>query len=135
MSQTSSKAFEQQSLFNPNGVCVFVLFATFVVVCGGEPFLTADAPPKLVAMMKLTAALKSGPDNYAGNSEREEWDRKIRTLQQDFESIPFDARKDPETAKTIIEIFKNQLEGRYSGGNFVNLDDHISQMHVDLLDR
>ena len=134
MSKTLPKAFERASISKPLGICILVLSATFVG-CGGEPFLMADVPPKLVAMKKLTAVMKSGPDRYAGNSEREKWDQKVRTLQQDFESIPFDARKDPETAKTIIEIFKNQLEGRFSGGNFVNLDDHISQMHVDLLDR
>lgn len=131
------RSYERKSTIKQLGVFVacVLIYVILIMDIGGDAAFMGDASPKLVALRKLTAALKDSPDKYAGISEREAWNEKVGTLQQEFQRTPFDTKEDPESAKAIVELYKNEVEGRYAGEYVRILEINIMEIYEQLLNQ
>jgi hypothetical protein len=76
--------------------------------CGGRrdtpPSPEAQADAKVKAIQRLADALAQNPDGP-----------EARAALEDFRNIPFDARKYPNQAETIVEVYRQRIKGKYRG--------------------
>jgi hypothetical protein len=65
---------------------------------------------------KIVAQFEDIPDKgYASYKEADQWADQTDALIRAFDEIPFDASKQTDDAREILELWHNRLEGKYSG--------------------
>jgi hypothetical protein len=108
--------------------------AAHVVQDAAQPSLSAPSSgEKLRAFREVVQVFSQHPDEYASSEEREAFTRRLRAVQQKYSAIPFDPTKDRDQAKQIIQVFRDQLEKRYSGLLYREIEDEIMQMYEKMI--
>ena len=90
---------------------------------------------KLAALQQITRKLSDFPDRFAGDSERTQFNSEVEEMIKAFEKIPFDAVAAPDEARSIVELYEEKIQNRYSGFLFNVLHEDVALIMQDLLNR
>ena len=90
--------------------------------------------PKMQAFEAVVEQYGRSPGDYASGAEREAYMRTLQEVQNRFSNITFDPKQNRKEAQAIIELYRQKLEGRYSGQLFLELDADIREMYGKLTD-
>ena len=101
--------------------------------CGRSP--AAAEHPKLAAFRQVVAKFEQFPDRYAGDTERSQYNRELKDRINEFDAISFDVEKNPADAKAICQAYEQNLEGKYNGFLYDQIDEKIRQIYSKLLHR
>jgi hypothetical protein len=88
---------------------------------------------KLAAFRKIVDHIKKLPDPTDGRSKRDEWYKRAEGLLREFEAIPFSATADRAAGKKIVELYKKEIDGRYTGFFAMELEAVIERIVADLI--
>lgn len=81
------------------------------------PKVSADSG--VAAFKKIVAQFEIIPDKgYASYKEVDQWTDQTDALIRAFNEIPFDAGKQTDDAREILELWHDRLEGKYSGSQY-----------------
>lgn len=87
------------------------------------------AKSKLPAFKALVKKYKNSPDRFASGAEREEFNEELSALQNEFSAIAFDPTTNRDEAKQIITLFEGELEGKYQGQLYRELEEEVREMY------
>ncbi len=91
---------------------------------------------KLAAFRQVVAKWQSFPaDQYASDKTRRQYNQELNALQKTFFETPLDVKKNPRVAKEIIELFHEKIENKYSGQSYLELEQAISQLFMQMRER
>jgi len=90
---------------------------------------------KLEALQSIVSKLSDFPDRFAGDSERTQFNSEVEEMIKAFEKISFDAAATPDEARSIVELYEEKIQNRYSGLFFKVLHEDVAQIMQDLLNR
>ena len=108
-----------------------------VLVASSEVMVSRllEAPVKVKAFEAIVAKFKEHPDKYASYSEMEKYTDDLKDLVDLFTSIPFDGSKTSDEAKRIIQLYENNIQGRYKGHLFNQVEGEVSFIVRQFLNR
>lgn len=90
---------------------------------------------KLAAFRKIVDKLHDMPDPLSGRSEFNKYSEECRKQIKDFENIPFDVKANVEDAKTIVKLYDDEVQPKYSGEIATRVADAVIGIKNELLDR
>jgi hypothetical protein len=97
-------------LARPRSVLLVVCFGLLIASygCGGQrdvpPTPAEQADAKVSAMKRLADAMAQAPDGP-----------EARAALEDFRNTPLDFRKNPKQADEIVDVYRQRVQGKYSG--------------------
>lgn len=91
--------------------------------------------PKLAAFRKIVDKLNNMPDPLSGRSEFNKYSEECRKQIKDFDNIPFDVKANVDDAKTIVKLYDDEIQPKYSGEIATRVSDAVIGIKNDLLDR
>ena len=77
---------------------------------------------------KIVEQYKHFPDDLASDHDREEFNKTLGSLQEEFSNIPFNGSYQTTDAKKIIDLFRSDIDGKYSGQLYDELDEEIADI-------
>lgn len=80
---------------------------------------------KLDALKKVVRKLDYFPDRFAGETEQRQFNSEMRELVQQFIDVPFNAVRSPDEARSIVETFESEIEGRFEGHVFNLIEEEV----------
>jgi hypothetical protein len=87
---------------------------------------------KLAAFRKIVEHVAKLPDPTDGKARHDKWYEQANALLQDFDTIPFSATAHRSAGKKIIELYKEKIDGNYSGQFFFRLQAVIETLAAEL---
>ena len=100
---------------------------------GGQPM--SEEHSKLAAFRQVIAKFEQAPGQYAGDTERRQYNEELEDLISKFDAVPFDVEKNTDDAKAICKLFEQKLDGRYTGLLYNEIDATVRVMYSELLRR
>jgi hypothetical protein len=91
------------------------------------------AGKKLAALQVVVTKLKQAPGPFASKARQEQFATELGGLIGDFRSMPFDARANRKEAEAIINLFEQELRGRFRGLAYSNLEASVLSIASDLV--
>ena len=88
---------------------------------------------KFKAFREVVQVYKQSPDEYAGSEKRQAFNKRLRGVQQKFSAIPFDPTKDRNQARQIIQVFRDELENKYSGQLYIEIEDEVRSLYETII--
>jgi len=102
----------------------------------GDPaggFLSFEAS-KLGAFRKVVKKYQSSPGDYAPGQVRERYNRDLDQLQEAFFKIKFDPKQNRKEAQAIVELWRKEIEGRYTGECPRLLENYVLSIYEKVTD-
>ncbi len=87
---------------------------------------------KLGAFRKVVKKYKSNPGDYASTAQAEAYKKDLDQLQEAFFKIKFDPKKNRSEARAIVELWRSEIEGRYTGECPRLLENHVMEIYEKL---
>ncbi len=87
---------------------------------------------KLGAFRKVVKKYKNNPGDYASTGQAEAYKKELDALQDAFFRIKFDPKKNRSEARAIVELWRSDIEGRYTGECPRLLENHVMEIYEKL---
>ena len=122
------KARQRELVLNLESVAAKTILAKI----DEEKAAAEGAKQKLPAFKKLVKKYKNSPDRFASSEDVEKFNKELATIQKEFCSIPFNPTKNRDEAKEIVELFENEIEHKYQGQLYRELEEEVRQIYARL---
>ena len=112
---------------------ILLLGLGLFVGCGQTLTKEEFTTGKFSAFKKVVNKYKHFPDRLASGKEREQFNKELSTLQDEFSNIPFEPTQNRDEAKRIVNLFQSELEGRYSGQLYNELEAEVRDIVAEMI--